>query len=375
MTPDPQSINATLTADPSTGNASLPVGSGQTLFQSAADVEVYPIAFPNGGATGSVVVTANDPNASVDATLFRRDNSQSPWVPIATQSGSGALTLAVTPAQGEDLADSNFQLAVAPLNFASAAGAYQISVASATLAPTSVDPTTAVPFSSVLVPAIGTVRSASADPLTGTAKLYTYQAQTTGQATITLAATGFAPLVSVYDSTGTKLLDVSSLTSPGTVSFQLPVTAGSTYLVRIDAVGGSPTGSTQLTVDSSYTTTPLSFGITDVTSVNGITVGPTAGSSFLPGQPRRGHRRTGPRGRRRRRQRVDPAHRDRPGLRACDRPGCGGATCLSSRDDHGQERPIRYRDLERDRIWLTDTRGRPVEPADPGQSLAASIGE
>jgi hypothetical protein len=285
VTPDPQNLNAPLTADSSTGNASLPVNSGQTLFQSPADVEVYPVNLPNGGATGSVVVTAADPNAGVDATLFRRDNAQSPWVPIANTSGTGALMLALTPAQGESLADSNFQLAVAPLNFSSAAGAYQIDVTSATLAPTSVDPTTAVQFSNVLLPAIGTVRYASADSLAGASKLYEYDAPSTGQATITLANTGFAPLVSVYDAAGTKLMKVQSLTSAGTLSFQIPVTAGSKYLIRVDGVGGAPTGSTQLTVDASYTPSVLSFGSSSITSQKNIAVGPTAGAAFFQINP------------------------------------------------------------------------------------------
>jgi hypothetical protein len=285
VTPDPQNINAPLTASTSTGAASLAANSGQTLFQSPADVEVYPIGIPNGGATGSVVVTAADPNAGVDATLFRRDNAQSPWVPIASQSGTGALTLGITPGQGENIADSEFQLAVAPLNFAVAAGAYQVNVASAVLAPTSVDPTTAVPFSSVSLPTPGTVQYASADPLAGSARLYEFEAQTTGLTTITLDATGFAPLMSVYDDTGTNLLQVRSLTAPGTLSFQTAVTAGSVYLLRVDGVGGSPNGTTQLTVDSAYTVTPLPLSAANVGTAANVSVGPTAGSSFFQVAP------------------------------------------------------------------------------------------
>lgn len=281
VTPTPQTIDAPITADLSTGGASLAADSGETLFQSPADVEVYPLSLPNGAGSGSVTVTPSDPNANLAATLFRRNDSQSPWVPIDSKAGPGAVVLTLTPPPGGNLADAQYRIATAPLGFTAAAGTYQIDVASATLAPTSVDPATALPIGGVFFPSVGTARNAFSDTLTGAAKIYHYHALTTGPATFTVNTTGFAPLVNIYDSTGTQLLKVASNTAPGSVSFQLPLTAGNNYLVRIDGISGTPNGNVDFSIDTTYTAAPVNFNANNVALVGNLAVGTTAGTQFF----------------------------------------------------------------------------------------------
>jgi hypothetical protein len=97
VTPGPQAVGPTITANPSTGQASLGPDSGETVFQSNADVEIYPIDLPNGGASDGVTVTPVGVGLIQSATLFQRSGSNSPWIPIDFDDGAGPLALSLNP--------------------------------------------------------------------------------------------------------------------------------------------------------------------------------------------------------------------------------------------------------------------------------------
>ncbi len=287
---DPQTLNTPITIDPDTGTAHLDANTGEDTFNTPTDVDFYELNMFNGGPGGTVTVTPTGLDVKVFATVFRRDTPTGRWTPIDTGSdmNGGPVTLTLTPPTDKNLHDAQYMLAVAPLDYHSAARSYEIDV-STTSQVVPVDITSlsiTEDFHSPVPFQLGLGRVVHADSLAaGNAKAFKFRApaDTTGQAKIKLQPTGFEPVLSVYDETGTILLDLATMTATGDVELSLPVTSSDAYLIRVGDIGNDSAGSFTLTVETPYTTQPLALnplvGDASVTTLNGLTVGQTLGAS------------------------------------------------------------------------------------------------
>src|SRR5262249_61479174 len=100
--------------------------------------------------------------------------------------GRSSRALVESPAGGS-LADAEYRLATAPERFTAAAGAYQIDVASATLAPMSLTSTEVAGATSLVPPSISALGTAHLDAngaLAGSAQIYHLAAPSDGPATL-----------------------------------------------------------------------------------------------------------------------------------------------------------------------------------------------
>jgi hypothetical protein len=280
--PGPQVTNPTVAIDPGTGTAHVPVGVGEDAFNSSADVDYYPLDLTNGGASGTVTVTPAGSDVHPFATLFRRDDPKGPWLPVASAAPpSGAAVLNLVPPAGGNLTDATYLLALAPRDFSTAAGGYSIDVSTAPLAPV---PLPAAQFNSatnLLAPlpkSAGVAEATRTDPLGNSPVTYHFRAPAEGTSTVAVQSSAFGPIVSVYDATGTQLLGTVTRTQPGSTSLNLPVTAGSEYVVRVTSPGSQ--GAFTLTIDTPYTPAPVDFGPGGTAMIASADVSPAAGAKY-----------------------------------------------------------------------------------------------
>jgi hypothetical protein len=233
----PQIVNTTLAVDPTTGLATLQANAGEDTFNSTGDVDYFPIDLTNAGAGGTVTVTPTGLDVHVAATLFRRDAAGEPWQPIASavdntsMSMANPVNLAITPAAGQSLTDSDYLLAVAPRGFDTAPRSSQIDLTTALplLGPGTIDPMTIMSADSLPMPPVqlgvseGIKPAEFLDPTLSAAVFYKFRAPADGVATIAVdqMIPSFDPLVSVFGvadlanpACPAGLLDVASRTSP-----------------------------------------------------------------------------------------------------------------------------------------------------------------
>ncbi len=276
VTPGPQLTHGPLTVDPSTGTVA-----GAGSFDAPTDVDYYPLDLTNAGLTGTVTVTPTGLDVQPFAALFRRDTPQDPWLQIAQGTQAGAVTLDLTPPTGQDLTDAAYLLGVAPQGFHTAAGAYQIDVATTTLAQATVDPAQATDLLTPAPISLGVAQVQQNGPINGTPPLFLFRAPGSGTATITLTASADQSVLSVYDATSMDLLpdQVASSTDGGQVTLSVPVSAGHQYVVRA-STHGAPGGGYHLTISTPYQATPLAFNPDNTTGPTTVLVGPATGAQF-----------------------------------------------------------------------------------------------
>jgi hypothetical protein len=299
----PQVAQPTIALDLTTGKAATTVDS----FVTPATVNYYPLNLLDAGASGTVTVTPTGLDVNAFATLFRRNTATGPWQPIASGSGSAAFSLPITPPAGMSLTDASYLLAVATRTFSMAARSYTVDVQATgpLLAPASVSLATVTDLLTPSPTAMGTAQVIQLGSLTtGGQPLFRFRAPSAGSATPTLVARGdfgfgipsFAPVLSVYDAAGARLLAVSSNTANGFITataLSLPVQAGAVYVMRVSAASGPvQSGSFNLSVQTPYTPADLPLnpltGNSSITTITGITVGPSQGARFYHLNPASG---------------------------------------------------------------------------------------
>jgi hypothetical protein len=272
-TPGPQAQSA-LQIDAG-GQASAPVNT----FGSASDVQYTSVNLFNGGASGTITVTATGLDVHAFAALFRRDNPQAPWQSIFQGTQSPAVTVPMTPPAGRNLTDAQYALAVAPAGFNTVAGSYAVDVAVNTLAPTTVDPSAATDLLTPPPVSLGTGQVTAQGALQNSAALYRFRAPTGGTATITFTSSALQTMLSAYDVSGTQLLGVASGSGGQTDTISLAVTAGTEYLVRVWDTG--ETGYS-LSIQTPYQTDPLKFdATTHIASATAVQVDPATGAKVF----------------------------------------------------------------------------------------------
>jgi hypothetical protein len=270
-----QRPNTAIVVDPTTGVGQLQAQLPEDTFNRPADVDYYELDLLNTGASGTVAVTPTGVDVQAFATLFRRTDASEPWEAIETNSDAAgnSIALALTPPTNQSLTDAEYLLAVAPVGYNTAAGSYGIEVAAAPLlGPATVNPAAATDLGTPTPTTPGTAESVVAGSLTsGMAELVEFRAPDTGEATLTFQA-DFQPVLSVYDETGSDLLDVVSLTAGGKVSMSLPVVAGTVYVLRCGDVDGNDGGGFELTISSPYSPQELLLTGPE-TQVGGLSIG------------------------------------------------------------------------------------------------------
>jgi hypothetical protein len=107
---------------------------------------------------------------------------------------------------------------------------------------TSTEVAGATPLVPPSISALGTAHLDANGALAGSAQIYHLAAPGDGPATLSLNATGFAPVLGVYDASGTQRLAVASRTSPGLITMQIPAAAGAGYLIRVGVLSGAQAG-------------------------------------------------------------------------------------------------------------------------------------
>ena len=92
----------------------------------------------------------------------------------------------------------------------------------------------------------------------------------------------FAPVISLYDASGSQLLDIASRSEPGPVTQQFyDVSAGTEYIVRVGAFdkGAHDTEAFGLVISTMYQPLPLPLNAS-VTALNSLTIGPATGATI-----------------------------------------------------------------------------------------------
>jgi hypothetical protein len=282
-TTGPQVVQPAIALDLASGRAATTADT----FLTPATVNYYPLNLLDAGASGTVTVTPTGLGVNAAATLFRRDRAADPWQPVAGGSGTAAFSLTVTPPAGRSLTDAQYLLAVAPQGFNTAARSYTLDVQAPLLAPASVMSATATDLLTPAPAAPGRTQVAQDGTLAaGGQALFRFRAPSDGTATLTvqtIPVVSFAPVISVYDAGGTRLLAVTSSTAPGVVSLPLPVRSGVVYVVGVSDVSNRRGGAFGLIVQAPYTPTdPRLNALTGNASVTlqPVSVGPSQGAGF-----------------------------------------------------------------------------------------------
>jgi CSLREA domain-containing protein len=278
-----QELNTSLALDPTSGNLIHDAVSGEDLLDGLADVDFYPLQLENAGASASIQVLPTTLDQHPFVTVFGRFQDKQPWRPLASGKAAVAgdpVVLNIAPPIMQQLTDGEFMLAVAPADFATAGGSYQISAAAPLLGPAVVTPPLApVTTPPVLAPGITRHALAGQSLPAGFAELTGFRAAADGLASLSLTGS-FDLQVGIYDESGSLLQVATQATSVSPLSLDIPVQAGAGYLLRIADVGNNNGGSFKLTVDVPYE--PLEAVLNQaITSLGTLTVAPTDGASIF----------------------------------------------------------------------------------------------
>ena len=163
-----QSSQEPIHTNPATGTASLVAEGGEQLFNSPYDVDYYPLQLLNIGPSASVDIDPLGLDVAAAMRVFRFDPSIEMWVPAHDGTMPGTIgdegTATIESPPGANTNDVRYLLAAAPANFSTAAGAYQIDIATSEplLGPASV-PSAANPTELLTLPpaALGTAQCKS----------------------------------------------------------------------------------------------------------------------------------------------------------------------------------------------------------------------
>ena len=254
--PGPQVTNTPLKIDPANGTMTFVANAGEDALNGPRDVDYYPLDLTNGGSGGMVTITPLGLDGEIYGSLYRRTDSSHPWriVHSAGDGSGGPVQLNLTPHTGKNLTDEEFMLSISTENFDGGPGGYQIQIAAGpVLAPTTITPAQATDLFTlkpVLPGRLGTDDSASVP--VGQAKLYRFRAAETGTASLTVSSLA-SIVVSVYDETGTDLLDVFSGPSGSPVVRDISVVGGTAYHVRVEPKTILLPAPFSLSLRSSYT--------------------------------------------------------------------------------------------------------------------------
>lgn len=262
VTTGQQIINTPITLNATNGTAQLLENNGEDTFNSPEDVDYYPLNLLNAGATGTVTITPTGLDTRAFATLLQ-NNAQGLWQAIDAKSNAlgQPLTLNFVPPAGQSLTDGNYLLAVAPVGLINPSQSYQIGLATPVLGPASVNPANVT--NDLLMPPPISLGKAGLNLIANLTPpnppLARFVAPLTGTADITLQTSAFQPVISAYDGTGTALLAVADRTSPGTATLHLPVSEGTTYIVRAGDIGNDAPGACNFVIAMPYVTSTLAI--------------------------------------------------------------------------------------------------------------------
>ena len=284
----PQQVtNTPLKLDAQTGSASLDANSGEDTYNAPADPDYYPLDFFNGGANG--VVSVSPLAAGVQSTIGVLQEvpqvgqlanivpGTTGFASVGTDSGASP-TVNVTPSAGQNLADGNYQLSVAPLDFTSPARAYHIDASADALAAVAVDAAVPVPLGTPLPTSLG-VASISHLHVMSSGNVYTFIAAQTGPATFVVQSPSVGSTLALYDATGQTLLAVHGRTTANGFSFSYGLTAGTSYrLAPSPAIGSA--GLATFVIQQNYSAAPLSLVAGPVVQP-GVIVGGESGPKFF----------------------------------------------------------------------------------------------
>ena len=270
-----QVTNTPLTIDPDSGTITFVANSGEDALTGPRDVDYYPLDLTNGGSGGNVTITPLGLDGEIFASLYRRLDSSEPWriVDSAGHGAGGPVQLNLTPPIGKNLTDAEFMLSISTENFDGGPGGYQIHVAAGpVLAPTTVTPALATDLFTLepVSPGVLGVDDGATVPI-GEATLYRLRAAETG--TMALGVTSpLSTVVSVYDETGTNLVEVFTGQPGSPVARDVSVVGGTAYHVRVEPKSVLTPGTFSLSLRSSYT--PQSVDISGGPATVATPIGP-----------------------------------------------------------------------------------------------------
>lgn len=275
----PQVQNPTLKIDPTSGALQFQANSGENTFNSPTDVDYYPLDFTNAGASGTVIVKSAASDTRFTTWLYELSAADGTWQPISAGSGTGPLTMNVTPPPQGFLTGAQYMLALSPLNFNSPAEPYEVDLSAPVLGPASVAGQTLSSPLNLAPTSLGTAGASVSQTFSAPA-LFPFRAVDNGPVTITLNA-NVPPLLSIYDSTGNNLLAVAASQAGGsTVTATIQATKGQQFIARAGVSSGSPSGQMTLSVSQPYTPTALT-ATSAVQQQSHLAVAPATGGQFF----------------------------------------------------------------------------------------------
>jgi hypothetical protein len=298
-----QSMRQAIGLDLTSGDS----GQVSDTFTTPATVNYYPLNLLDAGSSAMVTITPTGLDADPYAAVYRRGlpaltqpgSPDAAWQLVASNSGTQAFSLSLTPPADKSLTDAQYLLVTAPQGFDTAARSYTIDLQSPLplLAPATIDVSSATTL--LMTSADASTAQAEVYPIDqpnqtlqpGGQLLFQFLAPADGTATLSLRSV-FEPQLSVYDGTGMQLLAVATSTIPrwGTALMSLPVQAGDLYTVRVSDVLNQNGGIFDLKIRTPYAASPLpavpvpvsgtqAYG--SVTPPIPISVGPNTGGEYF----------------------------------------------------------------------------------------------